>query len=135
MEKEKKLCPVWINYNVGESDNPREYFLSMDVPKEIAKDLKKGYLPKQIENLIVNIALIQGFEKAEFTSVEVGSDFPLESPFDTLVSAKETDFEFLLVEALRCTAILLNNSSNDLKMCCERLQTIISSLKEVLCNE
>lgn len=107
-----------------------EYMLSIDVPKSIARDLEKGYIPVQIENIIQNIVLVQGFDKAEILSVEVG-DVPLDGPFDVAVVPDPGENCFLLNEALKELAYLSSLQIQEAKSSIEKLNTIIKSLKEV----
>ncbi|MBQ7906803.1 MAG: hypothetical protein IJ309_02385 [Clostridia bacterium] len=107
-----------------------EYMLSIDVPKSVAQDLEKGYIPVQIENIIQNIVLVQGFEKAEILSAAVG-DAPLDEPFDVAVIPDPGDNAYLLNEALKALAHLSSLQIKEAKPSIEKLNTIIKSLKEV----
>ena len=112
------------------------YFLSIDVPPYIAQALDNGFIPIQVENLLQNAILLQGFDKAEIIGNEVYPYSPEEDPYLDITFHKCNDEIIELLNMATIQLVLLANEKLiSSKEPINRLQSIINSLKEVLKSE
>ena len=111
-----------------------KYFLFIDVPTTIANDLNKGDIPVQIENLLQNAVLIQGFDKANIVGIDCVEELE-DAPLDISFFNQKNDIYNLLLEAQRQLVIMAGFKISQCKASINKLSTIISSLQEVFKNE
>ncbi|MBP3494929.1 MAG: hypothetical protein J6K52_01860 [Clostridia bacterium] len=88
MEKELYTCTIW--YKAVDLEDDAICFLSLDCPKSIKNDLKNGFVPAQIDNIIQNIVLLQGFASAVILRSDV-EELPFD--YDSIGTLAVTDIE------------------------------------------